>query len=151
MSYDIFVTIIFFFFAVVMALQSIRLGLGEVNDPGSGFLPTFSSLSIAILSLLYLGSQIFKDKKKKKLLFELGPHWKRALYLTVLSFLYVLVLWDKLGYIISTTLWLVFVFWLAGVKPWTKTLMIAIAVVIASYFLFGKVAKCFLPRGILGF
>ena len=46
MNYDILGSIIFIIFATVIIFLSIRLGLGEVNDPGPGFFPILSTLSL---------------------------------------------------------------------------------------------------------
>lgn len=151
MGYDILAAIIFIIFAIVMTFQSIGLGLGTFNEPGPGFLPILSTLSIGTLSLIYLVSLILKDKTKKKFEFRLGPHFKKAFYLIVLSFIYVSILWDRLGYIISTTLWLVFILKIGGVQSWKKSLIIAIVIVIPSYLLLEKVGRCILPKGVFGF
>jgi putative tricarboxylic transport membrane protein len=151
MNYDILATIIFIIFATVMAFQSIKLGLGTFHDPGPGFLPIFSTLIIGILALIHLVCQVRRGTTNKKLEFKLGPHWQKAFYLMVLSFIYVLILWDRLGYIIGTTLWLVVIFRIGGIHSWKKNLIATITTVMISYLLLEKVANCFLPKGIFGF
>lgn len=151
MSHDIIATIIFVIFSIVMTFQSIRLGVGISHQPGPGFLPIFSTICMGILSIMILISQVLKYGTKKELGLKLGPYWQRGFYIMAISFFYVSILWNRLGYIISTTLWLVFVFKIGGIRSWKKSLIIAIAAVIISYLLFGKLGKCFLPRGIFGF
>lgn len=151
MNYDILGSIIFIIFATVIIFLSIGLGLGTINEPGPGFLPILSTLVLGILSLIYLISQVLKGRTRKKLKFKLGSHWQKGFYLMVSSFIYVAILWDRLGYIISTALWLVFILKIGGVQSWKKNLIVTIVIVITSYLLLAKVGRCFLPRGIFGF
>ncbi len=151
MNHEIFSAIIFIIFAAVMTFESIKLGLGTIHDPGPGFLPIFSTLVIGMLSSIHLVSQVRKNKTHKKLEFKLGTHWAKAFYSIALSFLYVLFLWDKLGYIIGSTLWLVIIFRIGGVRSWKKNLIFTGITVMTSYLMLEKVAMCSLPKGIFGF
>ena len=151
MNYDLLATAIFIIFGAVMAFQSIHFGLGRVGDPGPGFLPFVSSVCIGFLSLGHLISQIRKRGKEKKLEFHFGPSWKKAFFLMAISFLYVGVLWDRLGYLLSTTLWLASIFRIGGFKSWKKNLVMTVVIVLTSYLLFEKIGQCYLPKGILRF
>jgi putative tricarboxylic transport membrane protein len=151
MNYNLLVSFFFIMFAIAMTLQSIDLGLGTPTEQGPGFFPLLSALSIGILSLVYLVSQLLKGKTAKKLQIKLGPHWQKAFCILALSFIYVSILWNRLGYIISTMLWLFFVLKLGGFRSWKNTLIITAAIVITSYLLFQKVGKSFLPEGLFGF
>ena len=151
MNYDVLGAIVFIIFAIVMIFQSIALEFGAFNEPGPGFLPIFSALTIGILSLIYLISLVLKGRAKKKLEFKLGPHWQKALFLIVFSFIYVSILWNRLGYIISTIVWLVLIFKIGGIQSWKRNLIITIVIVMTSYLLFEKVGNCFLPKGIFSF
>lgn len=151
MNYDVLAAIIFIIFAALMTFESIKLGLGTINDPGPGFLPFFSILMLGILSLIHLFSQVRKSKTHRGLEFKLGPYWVKALSSIAFSFFYVLFLWNKLGYIVGSTLWLVAMFRIGGVQSWKKSLLITIITIITSYFLLQKLAKTSLPKGIFGF
>ncbi len=151
MNHDILAAIVLIIFAAAMTFQSIQLGLGTLNDPGPGFLPIFSTLCIAVLSATYLVSQIVNRKSKKNLFFKLGPSWPKSLYLILLSFIYVAFLWDRLGYILGTTLWLVAIFKIGGIQSWKKIFITSVITVTVSYLLLEKVAKCVLPKGLLSF
>ena len=151
MVIDLITTIIFMIFAFVMTVQSVRLGLGNWEEPGPGFFPAFTTIVIGTLSLVHLISQVRRSRTKEKTEFNLEPQWVKVFGLMLITFLYILFLWDKLGYLIGTTIWLVFVFKLGNIRSWKKCLIFSIGFVIISYFLFEKVGKCFLPKGILGF
>lgn len=152
MGHDIIGSIFFIVFAMVMSFEAFRLGLGTFHRPGPGFIPLLTALSIAVLSSIYLISQrIRKDKRKKAMNIVPGPYWLRSFYIAAFSLIYMIFLWNKLGFIISTTLWLGFCFWLGGVKSWKKSLIVAMGIAILSYFLLEKVTHSFLPKGILKF
>ena len=151
MNYDLLGSVIFIIFAVLMAFQSIQLDIGRSGDPAPGFLPLCSSLCIGLLSLGQLVSQIRKVNKEKKIEFNLGPFWRKAFLLVVACFFYTSLLWDRLGYVISTGLWLVSILWIGEIRSWKKIGMIAIPLTIISYFLFERVAKLPLPKGVFGF
>jgi len=151
MVIDLITTIIFVSFAFVMTVQSVKLGLGTWEEPGPGFFPAFTTIVIGTLSLVHLISQVRRSRTKEKTEFDLGPQWVKVFGLMVITFLYIQFLWDKLGYLISTTIWLVFVFKLGNIQSWKKCLIISVGIVIISYILFVKVGQCFLPKGILGF
>jgi hypothetical protein len=134
-----------------MALQSIALKLGAFNEPGPGFLPFVSSLIMGILSLSYLVSGVLQVRTKKESDLNFGMHWRKAVFLVAFSFIYVSILWEKLGYLISSTIWLIVVFKMGGIQSWRKNVVLTIIIVIASYVLLEKVGNCFLPKGILDF
>lgn len=151
MNCDILASLIFVIFSILVAFQSTWYGLGRFGDPGAGFFPLFSSICIGILSLGNLVLQLRRSGTQKRVEFRMGPFWQKAFYLIGFSFLYVSILWDRLGYIIGTTLWLVIIFRVGGVKSWKKSLAITIAIVITSYLLFEKLGDCNLPRGLFAF
>lgn len=151
MNWDILASIIFAIFSILMALQSTGYGLGKFGDPGAGFFPFFSSICIGILSLANLASQLRRSGTQKNLELRMGPFWQKAFYSIGFSLLYVSILWDRLGYIISTTLWLVIIFRVGGIKSWKKNLTITIVIAITSYLLFEKLGDCNLPKGLFAF
>lgn len=133
-----------------MNIESIRLGLGTFSEPGPGFLPFVATSVIASLCSISLVLNLQKPSAEKAVHFRLGPFWGKALFLMVLSFLY-LLLWNNLGFILSSAIWLSSVFWIGGLRSWVKNLTMTVSIVLAAYFLFGKVGACLLPVGILGF
>jgi hypothetical protein len=151
MNCDFIATIFFIVFATTMAVQSTQYGLGRLGDPGPGFLPFFSSVCIGLLSFGELLSGIRKVKRQNKLEFKLGPSWQKAIYLMGVSFLYTSTLLNRLGYVVSTTLWLISILWIGDIRSWKTILLITGLVIIISYFLFEKMANLPLPKGVFGF
>ncbi len=65
------------------------------------------------------------------------------------SMLLYIVLFKPLGFIISTSLLMLFLSWYYGNKNWIKLLALALIFPPLIYFLFIRVFHIFLPRGIL--
>lgn len=147
-DHDRIAIVLFILFACVMSWQSLELGFGSLYRPGPGLFPFFSALGIGILSLTYLILKTF-GRSRSALRLRLGPHWRKAFYLMIITFLYILVFWNPLGYLISTFIWLWAVFWIAGMRSWKKNIAVPMAITIVSYFFLVKVVHCYLPMGIL--
>ena len=96
-------------------------------------------------------NKMAKVNKEKKIEFNSGPFWRKAFLLMVACFFYTSLLWDRLGYVISTGLWLVSILWIGEIRSWKKIGVMTIPLTIISYFLFEKVAKLPLPKGVFGF
>jgi hypothetical protein len=145
-DYNFFSALFFIIFAILIGIQSIKIGLGTINEPGPGFLPMFSAAAIGVLACILLTMKISEKSEWK-----LGQHWKRAFWIMVVSFIYGAILWTKLGYIVGTFIWLIAVLRIAGIQSLKKNLLITGVVVVFSYILFEKIGKVILPKGIFGF
>lgn len=146
-----FIGIIFLIlFALVMIWQSLRLELGTFRRPGSGLFPLFTALTIGILCLTYLCWKMLTGSGVP-LRLKLGPNWRKALCVIIVSILYVAIFWNTLGYILSTSLWLFILFRIGDLRSWKKSILIPIVIAISSYFLLEKVVFCNLPAGMFGF
>lgn len=134
----------------IVAISSLRLGIGEFHNPGAGFFPFWSSLFIALLTLIMLGTRLF-NKADVIHLADLwkGDHWVTLIIVIASLVVYCLVL-TKLGYILATTGLMLILFYLGKVKPWAIILGSLLAVLL-SYCLFHYGLQTPLPRGILVF
>jgi len=148
---DAIVFMVFILFSGIMSRESIKLGAGTPTEPGPGFLPLLSTITIGILSLVGLIFKIRNHQQDKPIEFLFGPHWQKVFWLLVVSFLYIGLLWDRLGFIASSFLWLILVFRIGGLHSWTKNILLSMIMVLTSYFIFGKIGGSLLPVGILGF
>ena len=79
-----------------------------------------------------------------------GPYWKRVITTTISLAIYGLIL-TRLGYLLSTFLLMMFLFWTPGYKKWTVILIKAALSVTITYLVFEKWLDCQLPQGIFGF
>ena len=146
---DLITTFIWLILALLVAWRSFKLDLGQLTDPGPGFLPFCASLALGILAAVLLGSQLSRKGKEKIDPFRFGPQWRKAVYFITGSFLYGFVFWEILGYLISTTILLVFLLRYVGSQGLKRSLIISLATTLISYLVFQSWLQCMLPKGLL--
>jgi putative tricarboxylic transport membrane protein len=131
---------------------SIKLGLGAVREPGSGFLPFIASITISLFALIIFIQSWGKDKEKNRSLTSLwlGLRWKRPLAVCVITAGYIL-LFERLGFAIATFLFLMAL--LKGMESiaWWKALLLSGFTTSLSYLLLSFSLESTIPKGILGF
>jgi hypothetical protein len=126
----------------------VRMGLGPLDAPGSGFFPTMiggilSALSLAMLTATALG---------KMQAMEPRPFWKESnswvkVSLVVLSLIFYMAALEYLGYIATTIVFILFLLRFVGKKSWGISLAMALLVSLGSYALFKMALGVYLPRG----
>jgi len=131
---------------------SVKLGIGGAREPGSGFLPLLASLSISLIALGILLQTFLKTAKSHRTFSSLwqGLRWKRSLYVCLITVCYTLI-FEKLGFALST-----FIFLMALLKgmesiAWGKALLISVLCTGLCYLLLSFSLESTLPKGILGF
>lgn len=139
---------------IALCIGSIELGLGKIRQPGAGFLPFLSGVSLAIMGLILTLSNLSKESVQQAAgeaeeIRENG-YWKSygLPLLSLLSLLGYIVVLNFLGFLLTTFLWLFFLFKLGDPKRWLMPLVSAIGTVIISYLVFGVWLQLQLPRGI---
>jgi putative tricarboxylic transport membrane protein len=140
-----------FFFGILVSIESDRLGLGTLHRPGPGFLFFYTGIFISIMALIILtmafitktiegaGAKIFGGKSI----------WK-AVYVLIAIFLYALLM-EPLGFIPVTLLLFLFVLGIIEKKRWILAILTSVAVTVAAYLIFETALQSQLPEGILGF
>jgi len=138
-------------FAVLMIIQSYRLGLGTLHKPGPGFLFFYVNIILGIMSLVVLirawvgkkgeGSQpaLFGRQNVSKIVFVL-----------LSLFLYVLLM-ETVGFIPVTFFFFIYLLGIIEKKKWYYTLSVSIIVTVISYLIFETWLQSQLPKGLLGF
>jgi hypothetical protein len=144
--------LIWLFFAVLVIISSVKLGIGDYHNPGSGFFPFWAALLLGVLALMMLANIILK--KEKELIRQpahlwRGLNWGKNITVIAALFVYCLVL-TRLGYILSTLGLMMVLFYIGKMKFWNVIAGSLMAVVL-SYGLFYYGLKTPLPSGIWGF
>ena len=141
-------------FAILIFTSSLRLGMGDHQNPGPGFLPTLASALLFLLSLTIFVKDLrlpstrnqSGQEEQSGILFD----WKRSktpMILAVTLAIYFLVL-ERLGFLISTFL-LMFVMMLTyESKKWYRDLLIAALFAAMSFLLFDTLLEVRLPPGV---
>ncbi len=144
--YQRIVDILWVLASLTICVAAMQMGLGTFSEPGPGFMMfgvgfmlCFVSLSVVLQKAPQFGTERL-----------LGPYWKRAIYIFLLLMGYGVVL-TTLGYLLSTFLLMLTLFWATGHKGWITLVLKTVFSVGITYLVFGKWLDCQLPQGIFGF
>ncbi len=136
--------------SIYVIIESLRLGIGTLQNPGMGFMAFGASGLLGILSLILFLQTFFKKEEAK-----IGPLFAGKLWEKVLIILISLVIYAKLmpivGFLISTFLLMVFLFWIFERKKVWWILFFSFLVTIITYYIFSVSLNCQFPSGFFGF
>jgi putative tricarboxylic transport membrane protein len=136
--------------SIAILVESFRLGIGTLRNPGMGFMAFGASGLLGVLSLiLFLQTYLGAEEAKSQPLFS-GTLWKRVLFVLVTLAIYARLM-PELGYVISTFLLMGFLFWIVRGQKWWWVLISSFLTTMATYYVFSKWLNCQFPEGILGF
>lgn len=128
--------------SLLILWESLRLGLGTLEEPGSGFLSFCAGVILSALSLLLIQRSWGVRESKK--------HPPRHVLLALISlFAYSLVL-NTLGFIIATFFFVGILFHLGQSRPWWIQLGMSALVTFLAYLVFGILLHVYFPRGFFG-
>jgi len=152
--YDRWGGFIWFLLGVALCLGSIKLRLGDFHRPGPGFMPFLSGSLLILLGLILIFSTISKGGAEKSELrgrrLWVKENWKNIVFTLLILFTY-LLLFNPLGFILSTFLFFFFLFKLNAPKKWLMPLAFSGVAVFLSHLIFSVWLRCPFPRGIFKF
>jgi hypothetical protein len=133
--------IFFLGLALFVMWESLRVGLGTLREPGSGFLSFCAGALLFAFSWVHIcrGWRIREEKI---------PLSRRVVLALVLIFAYGLVL-NTLGFIVATFFFLVILFRLGEPRPWWFLLGASTLTTFLFYLVFGILLHVYFPRGYL--
>jgi len=172
---DVRSSLFWLFLSIAVTVQSLRMGIGSLQNPGMGFMSFWAGGLLAMLSLVLFFRAVLKKKKAKDRL-TVHPRAERALpaeeakqervidaapsttwLKKVLSVLVALVVYAVImpfaGYLIATFLLMTFLYWFAdpaGIRWFVWSLVLSALTTAASYYVFSVLLNCQFPPGILG-
>jgi len=135
-----------------ISIHSYRLGLGSLRNPGAGFLFFWGGIFLGILSISIIVSSIAsrkEDHPKSSLQVFENINWKKVTAVLTSLILYGL-LFERLGYLISTFLLFAFLLYSIETKRWFVVFFVAFLSSSLSYLLFSVWLQVRLPKGIFG-
>lgn len=147
---------IFSFLWIVLGISqcvgSISLGLGQITEPGTGFMPFIMGLVMIVLgvALLIEASSLLKKDYVKKISIWSEVSWKKVLYVILILVVYPIVL-PKLGYLITTFLVMVLLIKSGESVKWKTAIFSGILASGFSYVIFGVWLNVPFPKGFLNF
>jgi putative tricarboxylic transport membrane protein len=138
-------------FAIFVTIESKRLGLGTLHEPGPGFLFFGASIALGIMSLVILIRAWMSKKTEgtKTSIFH-GENILKILLVLFSVFLYAFFM-ETLGFIVVTLLLLIFLLGIIEKKKWCYTIFVSAGVTAIAYLLFEIWLRSQLPKGLLGF
>jgi len=134
--------------SLIICVESYKLGLGTFSLPKSGFFPFVVGISLGGLATVSLLASLFSTGVTKT--HKISIPMKRMLPLT-LSILAYSFLLDKLGFITSTSILIVFLVKVLENKSWWITVPVGIGVSLFTHFIFKGLFRVQLPPGFMGF
>ncbi len=145
---DRIASLVWFFFAVYICVESLRLPLGTWRDPGAGFLPLGAGLCLGVLS--GIDFYISRSRRPREGSWYSKERWK-SLLLILLGLIAYSFFLDSLGFVLTTFLLLVVLFRFVEPQSWKVVIGGSLAASVASYVVFEIWLKTQLPKGFLGF
>jgi putative tricarboxylic transport membrane protein len=137
-------------FALYIIKESLALNIGGIHQPGAGFFPFFGGTLLAVFSAVLLfrvlvafratGSMTRGEKEK--------PRW--TLVYAYIGFIVYSLIFEWLGFILSTFLLVIFLLRILEPKKWWSMFLTAAIVASSAYTVFNVFLKSELPMGILG-
>lgn len=137
-------------FAAAVCVRAYQIGLGDMHNPGPGFLFFGSGAILAGLAILVLVSA-FRDPasaKGNEVTFGRVHWWKVAAVIVALVG-YGLAM-EPVGFVISTALFIGFLLASIGAKRWTVVVTVSLISTTLIYVLFVVLLQSSMPKGFLG-
>jgi hypothetical protein len=130
--------------------ESLRIGIGTVQNPGMGFMTFGASGILGILSLvLFLQASVRKEDLRQNPLFP-GTLWRRIFFVLLALTVYARVM-PVLGYLISTFVLMTLLFGILEKKRIEFVPLYALVATLFTHLVFSKWLNCQFPHGLFGF
>ena len=148
--YDRMSALFFMGLALYICIESIRIGVGSLVNPGPGLTPLGCGLGIGILGLVVFTLTFRSSSRRREVRLEIGTKWLNVVLALVSMVAYSLMI-DYLGFPLVTFLWMGFVCrWIARMG-WKATIFTSAVATFFTWLLFEYFLEIRFPRGILGF
>ncbi len=144
---DRIVSTVFLVFSCLVMIESVRLKLDDVREPGPGFLPFVLGLTLAVLSVIAF---LVPDAQKKAAAFWDDWQKGRGIIAIFAGLIVYLALVRVLGFYIDTFLLMAFLLKMSGEKGFKRPLLVALITVGVTYLLFHRLLFIPFPAGFLG-
>jgi len=135
--------------SLAVLIESFRLGIGTVQNPGMGFMTFGASGILGILALFLLLQASVRKETGLAAHPIAGKFWQRVLFV-----IFVLVLYARtmpvLGYLISTFVMMTVFFWILERKRVWLGFVFSFLSTSITYIVFSKWLNCQFPEGLFG-
>ncbi|MEK6672899.1 MAG: tripartite tricarboxylate transporter TctB family protein [Nitrospirota bacterium] len=148
-KYNLISGVIWLILAIFLCLESLRLGIGKFQFPDAGFFPLLTAIFMGLFSVfLLLEATIGNNQKKeaKIAVWSAETRWKKII-LTLLALVIYSIVLEKIGYLLSTFVLMLFLFKTIEPQKWSVAVLGAIITVLLSYLVFNVWLKTQFPVG----
>ncbi len=136
-------------FSVFVTIESYRLGLGTLHQPGPGFLFFWGAIVLGIMSLVIVVRAGGNKKPEEPETFNLREFNIGKITLVLASLFLYSLLMERLGFIPTTLLLFIFLLGVVEKKKWFFTISTSVVVTALTYLIFETWLKSQLPKGLL--
>jgi len=135
-------------FSVFVVVAGRGLGIGAVNDPGSGFLLFWLGLLMCALSAAILAGAVLAGGPPLASLWQ-DTRWRKVLVIIASLCAFALLL-DRLGFLLAAIPLLLVLLRAIDPVPWPIALPVGIGAPLAVWWLLKRLLLIQLPSGVLG-
>lgn len=147
-KFDRITALIFLLLSLGICVGSVPLSLGTLRHPGPGFLSFISGVVMGTFSLiLYLKNR--KKGKGSKTFWEVEEN-RIGVISTVGALILYALLFEILGFLISTMVFFLFVGRFVAKQRWAVSASLSVLISMAAFVVFVICFHSQLPRGVLG-
>lgn len=144
------ISIVIFLFALLYLFLSYQLPNFEYALIDSDTLPKGLGFLLIVLSII-LFIQNKEQSEAEKIKRQIKKEDLILLIATIVSLLAYVTLFEILGFVVTTILFLVITMRMYGYSNWKISMVVSITFTFVLYFSFNYILKIYLPQGILPF
>lgn len=142
--------IFFLLLSVFVCQQSVVIGVGSLSQPGPGLLAFGAGAGVGLLALWFLIQSMVSKGKKEEVVHN-GTTLKKGNFLLICLSLFGYTIAAKwLGFLVSTFIFTIFIFYMIESKKWWRLLMEAVLITVGVYLFFVGWLDLSLPKGFYG-
>lgn len=146
--YDLISSLFFLVFGLLIIIFSLYLPVGTFGNPGEGLVPLIAGACMSILSIALFFRSYLQGSLETKAFIERKQGFQ-LVFITMLALLIYPVIFEYLGFLISTFFLLFFLFKVIGEMKWMLSLGGTLLTTSCSYLIFNVWLKVQFPRGLL--
>ena len=138
-------------FSIFVIVESYRMGLGTLHQPGPGFLYFWAGIVLGIMSLVILiRAWVVEKAVVPEIARFKGESILKVAFVLISVFLYAFLM-ERLGFILVTLLLFIFLLGIVERRGWLFTAFTSVVVTAIAYWIFEIWLRSQLPRGLLDY
>ncbi len=140
----------FLAFSIFVCQQSVVIGVGTLSQPGAGLLAFGAGVGIGLLALWFLVRSFTSKERSTESVPGESALSKGRFLLICLSLFGYAVAAKWLGFLLSTFVFSIFIFYMTAPQKWWRTLIKAALITIGNHLFFVEWLGLNLPTGFFG-